>query len=482
MTTSKINDRLGGMSNKFVNRKQEMAWLEASYQKAYNEGQLVIIYGKRRVGKTELLKHFARKRSLIYFVAERGIAKDQLRTAKNVFADGLNDEVMKNVEFASWRDMFHYIGKKLEGRLDPLVLVFDEFPYLAESDSAMSSYFQIGWDEFLRHTKVLMVLMGSSISMMYKHALLPSAPLFGRRTGQWLLEPFNYKESKEFYGQSPFVNTFGLYAISGGIPAYAKVFDGHKTLAENIRQYVLPEGSFLSVEPELLLSEEFTDPRSYLSILKAIGLGRTKFSEIVAATGLPATAMSGYLQTLVSLRLVKKEIPVTEKVPEKSKRGSYSLADSFLRFYFSFVYPNNSLIKSGRIDTLFKLHGEILQQLVAKSYEDSTKQFVEAVIKRDELPDFQQMGRWWNNNTEIDLVGLNVESNSILFVETKWSNQVVKDSVLDNLKQKAGQVVWGIPGRKEYYGLVSKSGFSDALVKRAIAENILLIHRDGSAA
>lgn len=466
------------MTTQFINRRKEMTWLESSYQKAQTEGQLLIIYGKRRVGKTELLKHFARKKDSIYFVAERGTARDQLRTAKNVIADGLGDELMRSIDFSGWRDLFRYMGDKLAARSDPLVLVFDEFPYLAKSDNALSSYFQIGWNEFLQDKKIVMVLMGSSISMMYKHALLPSAPLYGRRTGQWLLEPFDYAESKEFYPKAPFVNSFSLYAITGGIPAYARIFDGNKTLEENIRQFILPEGSFLSVEPELLLADEFSDPRSYLSILKAIGLGRTKFSEIVSATGLSVTAMPGYLRTLTNLRLVTKKIPVTEKLAEKSKRGSYSLADNFLRFYFSFIYPHTSLIKGGTVDVLFKQHGEILQQLVAKSYEDATPQFIAAAMRAGKLPPFNQLGRWWDNNTEIDLVGLHEQDNSILFVETKWSNQALRTSVLDSLQQKSRQVLWGSPRRKEYYALISKSGFSDELMKRAHKEGVLLIQED----
>jgi AAA+ ATPase superfamily predicted ATPase len=464
----------------FINRKKEIKWLDDSYKKAYIEGQLLIVYGKRRVGKTELIKQFAKGKQSAYFVAEKGTAKDQLRTATGVIADGLDDEVMRDLSFSSWRDMFRYVGSRLEGRKDPLVLVFDEFPYLVESDGAMSSYFQIGWDEFLKTKKIVMVLMGSSISMMYKHALAYSAPLYGRRTGQWLLEPFSYAESKEFYPVGrPFMKTFSLYAITGGIPAYARVFWSRKSLERNIRVFVLPEGSFLSVEPELLLSEEFTDPRSYLSILKAIGLGRTKFSEIVSATGLESTAMTGYLQTLIDLRLIKKEFPITDKLAEKSKKGSYSLADSFLRFYFSFIYPNSSLIKSGNVDELFRRYGNILVQLVAKSYEDATAQFIRSAIGDRRLPHFNELGRWWDKNTEIDLVGLNEYDNSILFVETKWTNRSIKPSVLLDLKQKSKQVIWGKPDRKEYFALVSKSGFSSELHDLAEREGVLLIAEDG---
>jgi uncharacterized protein len=467
------------MNEQFVGRTKELAWLESSYHAAHNEGQLLILYGKRRVGKTELVKHFANAKDSIYFVAEKGTAQDQLRTAKNTFADGFDDDVMRNASFESWRDLFRYIGQKLEDRKDPIVLVFDEFPYLAESDEAMSSYFQIGWDEFLRNKKVLMVLMGSSISMMYEHALLHSAPLYGRRTGQWMLEPFDYAGARLFHGShNTFVNTFSLYAITGGIPAYERVFRGDKTLESNLRRFVLPEGSYLSVEPELLLSEEFTNPRPYLSILKAIGLGRTRFSEIVSETGISSTALPGYLNTLLELRLIKKEIPVTEKVPETSKTSTYSLSDSFLRFYFSFIYPNASLIKGGSIDALFSRYGGVLQQLVAKAYEDAAKQFIEQAIQNEVLPHFDKLDRWWNNNNEIDVVGTNESEQAILFAEVKWTNQKMHSRILDDLRQKTAQVKWGSATRQEYYCLVSKSGFTDELIERAKAEDVVLIQED----
>lgn len=463
----------------FINRVKELEWLNGCYQKAHTQAQLLIIYGKRRVGKTELVKHAFGDKQFIYFVAEKATAQDQLQTAKNIIADGLHDDLMKSVNFSNWRDLFQYIGTKLQNNIEPAVFVFDEYPYLVQSDEAgMSSYFQVGWDECLKQHKIILILMGSSISMMYKHTLAYSSPLYGRRTGQWTLEPFSYNETKKFYPGSSFSNTFPLYAIAGGVPAYAKEFDGGKSLEENIRQFVLPEGEFLSVEPELLLSEKFTDPRSFLSMLKAIGLGRTKFTEIVSATGLPVTALPGYLQTLITLRLIKKEVSVTEPIPEKSKKGSYSLADNFLRFYFSFIYPNNSLIKGGSIDFLFQQYGGILTRLVAKSYEETTVEFITQAFKDGFLPHFEQKGRWWDKNTEIDLVGLNEQDNSILFVETKWNSKPIGAEVLNDLKRKAQVVRWGRKGRKEYYGLVAKGGFTDQLIDQAKKENVLLIQED----
>lgn len=466
------------ISNQFINRIKELAWLNERYEAINKEAQLLVIYGKRRVGKTELVRHFLNDKPHVYYLANRGNAELHLQSAISVLTEKLGPTSLPGTAFYTWREFFDYLGKVTQDLKGPMVLVFDEFPFLVESDSGMSSYFQYGWDMYLKDRKIMVILMGSSISMMYKHTLAYNAPLYGRRTGQWLLQSFDYENTKNFYPKSPFENTFSLYAISGGIPAYARVFDGNQTLRKNIEEYILPEGSFLGVEPELLLSEEFEDPRSYLGILKAIGLGRTKFSEIVHAAGVPSTALPGYLKTLIQLRLVKKEAPVTDKIPEKSKKGTYSLSDAFLRFYFSFIYPNMSLAKGPNRNSLFETKGEILTRLVAKSYEDTTEEFILKAIKDGVLPVFDKLGRWWDKDTEIDLVGLNDQENAILFVETKWNTKPIGTEVLNELKKKVKQVVWGTPERKEYFALVVKGGFTDELKLQARQEGVVLIRED----
>ena len=466
------------MDENFINRKKEIAWFEERYEAAKKEGQLLVVYGKRRVGKTELVKHFAKDKPFVYYVAEKQTAKAQLQAATKAFAEGFRAPELANARFNGWRELFMYISREIQKRTEPVIVVVDEFPYLAQSDKGMSSYFQAGWDEHLKDKKILLILMGSSISMMYKHALVYSAPLYGRRTGQWLLQPFTFEETKKFYPDASFAKVFPLYALSGGIPAYARVFNGKFSLEENLKQYVFPEGRFLAVEPELLLSEEFDDPRSYLSILKAIGLGRTKFSEIVQESQLPSTALPGYIKTLINLRLIVKGTPITDPIPEKSKKGAYSLADSFLRFYFSFIYPNISLIKADSYDALFKQHGEILTQLIAKSYENTSAEFIQMAIQSGALPHFEELGRWWNKDTEIDLVGLNKQDNTILFVETKWNSKPIGTDALNNLKKKAQQVEWGKEDRKEYFALIAKGGFTEELKEQAKREKVTLIQED----
>ncbi len=468
-------------AKKFINRVKELEWLEGVYREANKSGQFLVIYGKRRVGKTELVTHFLKDKPYVYYLANRTTKGEQLQSATAVFMAGFSDSYIAGSSFPNWRDFFNYLIKKAGERQKserPIVLVFDEFPYLVEADRGISSFFQYGWDMGLKDQRVLLIVMGSSISMMYKEALVKSAPLYGRRTGSWLLEPFSFQETKKFYPGAPFENSFSLFAVSGGIPAYARGFDGQKTLRENIAERVLPEGNYLSIEPELLLSEEFDDARVYLTILQAIGLGRTKFSEILQRSHLPATALPIYLQTLTELRLVKKEIPVTEPNREKSKKGSYSLADPFLRFYFSFIFPNNSLIKGHAYDTLFTQHGEILTQLVAKSYEDTSSEFIKEAINQGALPHFEHMGRWWDKHTEIDLVGLHKTDNAILFVETKWNTKPLNTGVFDDLKRKAQSLQWGRKGRKEYYALIARGGFTKELIERSKKQGIVLIEKD----
>lgn len=456
------------MEVKFINRKRELEFLTNLYKKTRKEGQFLVLYGKRRVGKTELVKHFIDKKPNIYYLATRGNAQDQLRTATELIASYFGET---GVTFATWRNLFDYLGKKLKQSKKRLIIVIDEFPFLAESDEAISSYLQYGWDEQLKNTNSLLILMGSSIAMMYKHALIHSAPLYGRRTAQWLLEPFTFAESKKFFRSKDFEKLFSLYTITGGIPAYLKTLNITKTVENNIKDNILTKGAFLSVEPELLISEEFRETRNYLTILKAIGLGGTKYSDLLNLTGMKNNILPSYLATLINLRFIKREVPVTQDV-DKSKKGIYFISDKFLRFYFTFIYPNVSLIEKGTYAAFFEKIKSEFTTYVAKIYEETAVEFIE---KKQIFP---RIGRWWDNNMEIDLVGLNEVKNLILFGEVKWNNKPVGLEVLNTLIEKSQKVVWGKSGRHEQFAIISKSGFTPKLKTLAKRQGIWLFEKD----
>jgi uncharacterized protein len=230
---------------------------------------------------------------------------------------------------------------------------------------------------------------------MYKHVLAYSAPLYGRRTASISLKQFGFKESEEFLlefnGISPktpkikdfdplegvtFERLFEFYAIAGGVPAYLKEFDLNLTLQENLEKKILNSGTFLNTEPELILSEEFDKPQTYLTILKAIGMNKTKVSEIATATNMAVTNLSFYLENLLKLRMIERQVPVTEKNPENTKKSSYRIKDPFLRFYFNFVFPNLSAIERGNYDKLFEARGHLIRHLVAQKYEEESSNFI----------------------------------------------------------------------------------------------------------
>lgn len=464
---------------KFINREEELSSLGNLYQKTKEEAQFLILYGKRRIGKTELIKHAFSEKPFLYYLATKGTAKDQLGTLTTLVASYFREEYLGRDTFPTFRELFDYLGKKLKESGERLVLVIDEFPYLTESNKAVSSYFQYGWDEQLRYTNILLVIMGSSVSMMYRHALSKKAPLFGRRTSSWLLGPFSFTQARKFYPQASFKKAFEFFAILGGVPAYLKEFDAEKSLVQNIEERIFGKREFLNIEPEYLLTEEFKEPNKYLTILKAVGLKRSKYGELLQVTGMENSELSSYLNTLIALRLVKREVPVTEKNPHTSKKGAYSLSDSFLRFYFSIIYPNQSLIEIGSSSALFERYGEVLTNIIAKAYEDSSLEFIQEVIKKGALPAFEQFGRWWDKDTaEIDLVGLNGHDNSILFVETKWNTKPIGLEVLNHLKKNAAIVSWGRLGRKEYFALIAKGGFTKQLIEQAKREKVVLIRED----
>jgi uncharacterized protein len=465
----------------FVNRKIELDHLEDLYLKSSKEAQLLILYGKRRVGKTELIKKFIATKEGVYFLATHVSGREQLNTATEQFTDYFGDDYIARNSMVNWQSLFKYIGTKLDNLNKPLIIIFDEFPYMAEGEKAISSLFQYGWDEILKNKKVFLILMGSSINMMYKHTLQYSAPLYGRRSATMLLEPFNYSESSEFLKKHnenssyTFDQLFTCYALVGGIPAYLKQLNPALSVEENLIENILPKEKYLNIEPELLLTKEFSEPQTYLTILKSIGLGKTKSSELGNLLGTEASKLTYYLHQLLNLRLIIREVPVTESNPENSKKSFYSISDPFLRLYFSLLFTNKSQIEAGDLNQLIKTKQVLITKLLAKSYEDISLELIKAAIKEGKLPQFHNYGRYWGKDFEIDLVGLNKESNKALFVETKYSKNKVDTDVYWELVKYSKLIKWGDDKTSSYFALISRSGFTDKMLKLAKEKKIVLI-------
>ncbi len=456
---------------KFVDREAELNALERLWKKESPE--FFVIYGKRRVGKTELIKQFMKNKPHIYFLAEKISEPENLKILGNLVGEHFDDSILVAKGFDSWSIAFEYLGKKIKQRT---ILVIDEFPYLAEVNKGISSIFQAGWDEYLKNTPIFLILCGSSIAMMENEVLAHKSPLFGRRTGQMLLKTFNFKQASMFFPNLSFEEVLPYYSILGGNPSYLNRIDQQKSWKENLIDQFLYPTSPLYNEVEFLLQEELREPRNYFAILKAIAFNKTKIGEIVNETGFEKSFLHKYIFVLEDLQIIEKEVPVTEKNPLKSRKGIYKLQDQFFKFWFKYILPNKSRIEEGKINYVLNLVKEDLNSLTAENYERVACEIINE--RENEIFIFDRVGRWWDKNEEIDLVALNESENKILFGEVKWSNKPVGINVYEDLKRRAKLVQWGTNNRKEYYCLFSKRGFTPDMIEKAKKEEVMLFHED----
>ena len=455
----------------FINRERELSALKKFWQG--KNAQLIVIYGKRRVGKTELIKQFIREKPHIYFLAQKINEHENLKLLGEAAGEYFDNDILKRKGFENWKWVFEYLRKNVKERT---VFFIDEFPYLAEANKGISSVFQSGWDEYLKNTPVFLILCGSSISMMEDEVLSYKAPLYGRRTGQIFLKPFPFFEAKKFYPNTSFARCLGLYSIAGGNPSYLKIFNPRLSLEANIKRNILQPEAFLYNEVEFILREELREPRNYFAILKAIALGRNKISEIVNETGLPKGILHKYLFILEDIHIIQKEVSVTEKNPLKSRKGIYKLQDQFFKFWFKYILPNKGNIEEGRVDLVLKKIKDDFNLMVSENYENAAKEVINNHKSR--FFPINKIGRWWDRNEEIDIVALNEEENKILFGEVKWSNKPVGVDIYNSLKRKSLKVELHKDRRNEYFCLFSKSGFTESMLKAAKKEKVTLFHKD----
>ncbi|MDZ7333153.1 MAG: ATP-binding protein [candidate division KSB1 bacterium] len=420
-----------------------MSFLEKKWQE--NRPQLIALWGKRRVGKTELVKQFIKDKPHIYFLGESTHEAEQLKRFSLAVGEVFNEPLLKIKGFDNWLELFRYLKDKNQR----LVVVVDEFPYLIISNRAIPSVFQHGWDEYLSTSQVYLVLLGSSISMMESEVLGYRAPLYGRRTGQWQIDPMGFFAVSDFMPNRSFGERLSHYAVAGGIPAYWLQFSAQRDIWGNLTESVLSKGEPLYHEVEFILREELREPRFYFALLQAIAQGKRKLSEIVNATGIAQSFANKYLGVLMDLKIVSKELPITEEKPLKSKKGLYRIADEFFQFWFKYVFPHRSDLEIGNIQKVLDMIRSDWQQYVSYVYEKVAAEILWQY--RENIFPFSKVGRWWQQNQMIDLVAVNKELDAILFAEVKWSQRRVGTDILEALRAKARQVAWGSDHRKEYY-------------------------------
>ena len=451
---------------RFVDREQEMATLQSEYGR--DGSGLVVLYGRRRVGKTTLISEFIKNKKALFFLASEESESQNRLAFQQKAADFLNSNLLKNVEVKSWDVLFRAI---MDTHFDSKpVIVLDEFQYLGRSNPAFPSVFQRIWEEILKDRQVMVILCGSLISMMQSQTLAYDSPLYGRRTAQIRLKQIPFAYYHEFFPEKSRKELIEMYAVTGGVPKYIELFSQSKDIYSAIETCVLNRSGYLYDEPHFLLQQEVSEVGSYFSIIKAIAAGNTKLSAIAGVLEVKSTSLTKYLKTLIDLDILEREVPVTEDSPEKSKRGLYKIKDNYLRFWFAFVYPNMSFIESGhgRI-VMDKIRKGLVRNHIAFVYEDVCAERMWEMNAQSVWPFyFSKLGRYWDSKEEIDIVAIDPDGKNLILGECKYWQEPVGISVLRSLEAKAEMVSWEKGKRKTWLVLFSVNGFTEEL--RTVAE------------
>ena len=467
----------------FIDRKLELANLEARYGSGHAE--LFVLYGRRRVGKTELLRHFCAGKAHVFFIATLSSDRDQLaafsqeiwRLTHREAAEGFTPSPWAA---PTWEAAFRALAD-LPGR--PIV-VLDEFTYLISGNKAIPSLLQKAWDETLRNTQVFLILCGSYVGMMEREILGYQAPLYGRRTGSYLLPALELPAAAFFPTYTP-VQQIEAWAVLGGMPYYLTVFSDQADIFTNIRRHVLDSQGTLRQEPQLLLMEELREPRNYFSVLRAIAQGATRLNEIGLSARIgDITTTARYLDILQDLRVVSRSVPATEGRPEKSKRGLYRITDAFLRFWFHYVHPNQGSLDLDLADAVLAQRVEpTFDQFVSYAFEEAARAHVAQLARANQLGFLpERVGSWWDRTGEVDVVAVSDADGALLLGECKWSINPVGTDILDDLRQKAALVDPEGRWPKVSYALYAKVGFTPALKARAAADGVRLAEPPDRAA
>lgn len=455
----------------FVDRENELEALEREYRR--EDASFIVIYGRRRVGKTTTIERFIEEKRSIYFLATEELESVNRDSFKNVVAMALGNALLASASIERWEDVFDVIAESASSD-DRLVLVIDEFQYLGKANAAFPSVLQRVWDTQLKRRNIMLVLCGSLVRMMHSQALSHDSPLYGRRTAQINMGQIPFSNYHGFYERATDRQLIERYSVTGGVPKYVELFSVRRDIYRSIGETVLDPSGFLYSEPEFLLSREVGEVGTYFSIIRAIAAGNQRPGAIASVLGVSQTSLSRYLGVLIELGLVRRDVPATEKNPAKSKRGRYSIADNFIRFWFRFVLPYKSYIESGHADMAEKaIRANFVDGHVSFVYEEICREAAWHLSASGAVPfALERVARWWDDkHAEIDLVGIG--ESDVLLGECKFWKGPVGANVFRDLQEKATFASCG--NRRPFYAIFSVSGFTPELERLAAQRNDLLL-------
>ena len=445
----------------FIGRERELATLNKLYSS--DKFEFAVIYGRRRVGKTALINEFNKGKKSIYFMGVESNAKQNLDNfSKSILEYGTGFPI--DTSFSSFQTALEFVFKLAE--TERIVLAIDEYPYVARSSKSLASTLQLLIDKYKDSSKLMLILCGSSMSFMEDYVLSYKAPLYGRKTAQLKINPFDFEETCRYFPTASIEDKALIYGIVGGTPQYLLQINDKLSIEDNIKDTYLNPNSPLFEETTNLLKQEVREPAIYNAIITAIATGASRMSEISTKVGEDSNVCSMYLKNLLSLGIVQKETPYGEVA---SRKSIYSIEDNMFRFWYRFVPENNSIIARGASDLAYKRIEPYLSEYMGRVFEEICKQYLWKQLltgKTDVI--FTSLGRWWGNDpkekkqVEIDIMG-EVDKQTALFGECKWTNEKVDVGILDTLVYRSQL----FPYTNTHLYLFSKSGFTKGCIDKA---------------
>lgn len=454
----------------FIGRERELRKLNQMYDSGKLEN--AIIYGRRRVGKTTLINEFCKDKKTVFFAALENSAALNLTALSGAIVSADHGGAASGLSYQSFADAFARIAEMAGEKR--LIFVIDEYPYLAQAYPPISSLLQNFLDHQFKQTRLFLILCGSSMSFMENQVLGYQSPLYGRRTAQFKIQPFDYYETGLWFPNYSPEEKALVYGISGGIPLYLEQFDRRKNIRENLLTAVFDKNALLFEEPSNLLKQELREPASYNAIISAIASGKTKLSEISGTVGMETGLCRKYIENLITLGILKRETPVTDHA---SRRPLYLLDDLFFRFWYSFVPGNMASILSDRMEQAFPMTVEkYLPDYMGLVFEKICREYL--LYYEKALPfDLREVGQWWGTDpktrkqAQIDIVAASADGKNCIVGSCKFRHDPVSESELKLMRQYA-QAMGGFSGY--WFYLFSKSGFSAGLTAKRACEDLRL--------
>lgn len=429
----------------FIGRKRELNLLTRLNER---EGaQFLILYGRRRIGKTRLIQHWANTREdsqpVLYWMATQTSTTRQLRSFSQTLLRFSNPQshIPPDFSYQSWETALMQVAQLAQQ--ERFILILDEFTYVMQADSEVPSIIQKVWDHHLQQSNLFLILTGSLAGIIQRTALDYHAPLYGRATARLKLQPLPFGALSQFLPNMSAEQRIAIYALAGGIPAYIKQFDDSLTIRDNLHECLVSPANIMLNDAVFLLREQLNDPRNYIAIIETIAAGYHRLTHIAKMAGMPTNHVAKYLAVLRELGYVQRVVPATIRHPERSKKGRYVISDPYLRFYFRFLQPHLGEIEYGRVKGVVDyLETHLIDYIGAYTFEELCREWINIKVDLDEFPFLpERAGSFWSRQAQVDVVAVNWRTKDILLGECKWGRQAQGRKVVDALINKTAKVV-----------------------------------------